>query len=80
MCRELVRKDQELLDCQLMEKHIQAKLQEAEAQAKASQGTHQSPEPPPGVEPAKLVALLPSLREWVKTLKKVIKSHCVETM
>ncbi|CAM6085102.1 unnamed protein product [Calypogeia fissa] len=65
--RELVRKDQELMDCQLMEKHIQAKLQEAEAHVKTS---HRSPEPPPGVEPAKLVALLPSLREWVKTLKK----------
>lgn len=58
------------MEAQLIEKQTMVQLQETqEALAKAE--AKRVPPNTSGMEPAKLVAALPSLREWIRTLKKV---------
>ncbi|KAL3690677.1 hypothetical protein R1sor_004328 [Riccia sorocarpa] len=69
LTKEVLKKEHGLTEAQLLEKQLRAQLQETEealAKAEASRlPTHQG-----GLEPAKLVAALPSLREWIRHLKK----------
>ncbi|BBN13703.1 hypothetical protein MPTK1_6g05670 [Marchantia polymorpha subsp. ruderalis] len=69
LTKEVVKKEHELMEAQLIEKQTMVQLQETqEALAKAE--AKRVPPNTSGMEPAKLVAALPSLREWIRTLKK----------
>jgi hypothetical protein len=67
-CREVVRKDRELVEWQLKEKETKAQLHGLEEKVKRSQA---SPKPP---EPRKLLMELPALRESLRSLKAVYAS------
>jgi hypothetical protein len=58
-----VKREQEIVDCQLREKEVRAQLYEVQV---ALHKLHAAQ-----IEPRKLLALLPALREWLHTVKKV---------
>ncbi|KAI5074765.1 hypothetical protein GOP47_0010726, partial [Adiantum capillus-veneris] len=61
--RELAKREQEILDCQLQEKEIRAQLYEVQLALHKAQSAQ--------IEPRKLLSLLPALREWLQAIKKV---------
>ncbi|KAG0571884.1 hypothetical protein KC19_VG051400 [Ceratodon purpureus] len=65
--REVVKKDQEVVEWQLKEKETKAQLQEIDEKLKRERHAQMS-QP---LEPKKLLNLLPALREWLRSLKKV---------
>ena len=67
LCREVLKKDQEVVEWQLKEKETKAQLQEVDEKLKRERHAQMS-QP---LEPKKLLTLLPALREWLRSLKKV---------
>lgn len=65
--REVVKKEQELVEWQLKEKETKAQLQDVEENLKRAHFVQASQQ----LEPKKLLTLLPALREWLRSLKKV---------
>lgn len=65
--REVAKKDQEVVEWQLKEKETQAQLQEVGEKLRRARQT-QVAQP---LEPKKLLTLLPALREWLCSLKRV---------
>jgi hypothetical protein len=63
-----VKKDQEVVEWQLKEKETKAQLQEVDEKLKRERHAQMS-QP---IEPKKLLTLLPALREWLRSLKKVV--------
>lgn len=63
-----MKKDQEVVDWQLKEKETKAQLQEVDEKLKRERHA-QMLQP---LEPKKLLTLLPALREWLRSLKKVL--------
>jgi hypothetical protein len=63
----VTKKDQEVVEWQLKEKETQAQLQEVGEKLRRARQT-QMAQP---LEPKKLLTLLPALREWLRSLKKV---------
>ncbi|KAH7421097.1 hypothetical protein KP509_13G040300 [Ceratopteris richardii] len=61
--RELAKREQEIVDCQLREKEVRAQLYDVQLALHKAQAAQ--------IEPRKLLALLPALREWLQTIKKV---------
>ncbi|KAI5058329.1 hypothetical protein GOP47_0026499 [Adiantum capillus-veneris] len=64
---ELARKEQDIVDCRLREKEAKAHLYELQLGLQKAQAAQ--------IEPRKLMTLLPALKDWIQTSKKV--SHDV---
>ncbi|KAI5054974.1 hypothetical protein GOP47_0030119 [Adiantum capillus-veneris] len=60
--RKLVKKDEEMVECQLKEKEAKARLHELQVALQRSKAKN--------YEPEQLVKLIPSLRTWLRSLKK----------
>jgi hypothetical protein len=67
-CRDLMKKDEEVLEWQLREKCASAQLQQAEMALLRIEGRF-----PEAVQhdPSHILALLPTLRDWLQSLKRV---------
>ncbi|KAH7294120.1 hypothetical protein KP509_28G057700 [Ceratopteris richardii] len=60
--RKLSKKEEEMVECQLKEKEAKARLHELQVALQRSKAKNQEPE--------QLVKLIPSLRTWLRSLKK----------
>eukprot|EP00249_Psilotum_nudum_P002345 c15334_g1_i1 orf=211-924(+) len=67
--RQLMRKEEETVECQLREKAARARLHEVQVALQKSKAKN--------FEPGKLIKLIPALRSWLRSLKKTapVKSN-----